>query len=221
MDMKRKLLYLFSGCLITLLLTLTACNSTKQEETKPTDITPSPSITPETPAPGNVDYSALGWTEDEIRLWEERGVAYADSAEVASLIAGFEVHHPAYIPDDFSSGEFAVLLSGAGMPEEFKPKFNNTQVHQSFTWQEDRRVVVFLIYAVHPTGLGGVEPADICGYQGERSFTEADPDNDNRPYAMLSLAWGANGRYYILTGTLGGPLDEETIEKIACSITTD
>ncbi len=216
--MRRYLSGLLVISILALSFILTACTN-KSAETTPA-LSETPPVTTGT-APTLTDYSGLGLTDDEIRWWEERGVASVESAEAATILAGFEVRPPAYIPDDFSSGNFSVTRSGAGLPEKLKPKFDNTKVFQSFTWQEDKRVGFILFRYVHPIGLGDGEPANICGYQGEKAFDEADPDNLKQPYAVLSLAWGANGKYFTLMGSLSGPLDEETLEKIACSIRID
>jgi hypothetical protein len=65
---------------------------------------------------------------------KEEGIADVSSAEVVSRIAGFKVAVPAYVPEGFRAGRFMVQLSGGGMTEELKPKFNDTQVNQYYTW---------------------------------------------------------------------------------------
>ena len=169
---------------------------------------------------GETDYSGLGLTEEEIRALEERGIANVDSAEIASEIVGFQVALPSYVPEDFRPGKFMVSLSGVGMPEELKPKFNNNQVHWVYAWVENGEIMIFLIQAVHKSGIGGSEAAEICGQPGERKFSKADPQN-GREYDMLSIAWEIDGSYFMITATLGGPLDEAEVEKVACSVSIE
>jgi hypothetical protein len=205
-------------CLFLILsLALVACGSPESEPPEATQ--PSDNGISVTPS-GETDYGGLGLTEDEIRMLEERGVANVDSAEVASKIAGFEVAVPAYVPDGFQPGKYMIEISGAGMPESMRPKFNNTKVHRVYTWQEDKDIMILLIQSTHPFGVGGGEPAEICGQMGERAFSPADPAN-GQPYDGLTLGWEKDGVYYALTATLTGTLDEAEMEKMACSVGTE
>ena len=162
----------------------------------------------------------LGLTEAEMRMLEEKGIANVASAEVASLIAGFKVAVPAYIPEGFRAGKFMVQLSGGGMPEELKPKFNNTQVNQYYTWSGEKYPMFLLIQGPHEFGISGSEPTEICGRPGERTFTKAEP-GDETPYDQLTLGWESDGICYAIIAVLGENLDEATLEKIACSVDTD
>jgi hypothetical protein len=211
--MRGKTLSLALVCLL-LSLVLVACGS---PESEPPETTPPANADTSVAPSGETDYGGLGLTEDEIRMLEERGIANVDSAEVASKIAGFEVAVPAYVPDGFQPGKFSISISGAGLPESMRPKFNNTKVQRVYTRQEDRDIMILLIQSPQQFGIGGGEPAEICGQTGERSFSPADPAN-GQPYDKLTLGWEKNGVYYALTGTLTGTLDEAEMEKIACSI---
>ena len=162
----------------------------------------------------------LGLTEEEMRMLEEKGIANVASAEVASRIAGFKVAVPSYIPEGFHEGKFIVQLSGGGMPEELKPKFNNTQVNQYYTWSGEKYPMFLLIQGPHKFGIGGSEPTEIRGSPGERRFTKADPE-DETPYDKLALAWESDGIYYAIISVLGENLEEATLEKIACSVSID
>lgn len=199
---------------LALSLALTSCAPEEPEVSATTSVS-SPETSPTSPE--ETSYAGLGLTEEEIRMLEERGVANVDSVEVASKIAGFEVVVPAYVPEGFSPGKFSISISGAGLPESMKPKFNNTKVQQTYTYQEDKKVGILLIQSPHKFGIGHGEPAEICGQTGEKAFTKADPDN-GQPYDTVTLGWEKDGITYALTGMLGGTLDEAEMEKIACSI---
>jgi hypothetical protein len=200
---------------LVLCLVLTACGPAEPE---PSETTPDSSLETSIMPSEETSYAGLGLTEEEIRMLEERGVANVDSAEVASKIAGFEVTVPAYVPDGFIPGKYMITISGAGLPEEMSPKFNNTEVMQVFTYREDRNIMIVLIQSPQQFRIGGSESAEICGQPGERKFTEADPAN-NQPYGKLTLGWEKDGTYYSLTGILCEALDEAKMEKMACSIT--
>jgi hypothetical protein len=187
------------------------------------EVTPTPTESTAVSTPGETDYAGLGLTEDEIKMLEERGVANVDSAEVASKIVGFEVATPAYVPEGFKAGKYSVNLSGAGLPEALKPKFNNNNVQIIYTYQEDRSVVILLLQAVHQSGIGDAgirETVDICGSMGESVFVAANPD-EGRLYDRLILSWEKGGVYYTLSGVLGGTLDRSSLEKMACSIDSE
>lgn len=168
--------------------------------------------------PGTLDYAALGMTELEIAQWEERGSATVDTAEKASILAGFQVYQPEFLPVGFVSGKFSVASSGGGLPESLQPKFDNTKVFQTFSSPEYPGVGLFITHLVHPTGLGGGTSTEICGYSGECSLTPADPDNASSQNPILSLAWGGETRFYLVSASLNEPLDEEMVMKIICSI---
>jgi hypothetical protein len=67
--------------------------------------------------------------------------------------------------------------------------------------------------------ISGSEPMEICGRPGERTFTEADPGNGIH-YDKLAFGWESNSIFYAIIAVLGENLDEATLEKIACSIST-
>ena len=221
--MRRKAFYLFSGCLIALLLTMTACNSPNQDETTPPDVTPSPSVTPENPTPGNVDYSALGWTEDEIRSWEEMGVANVESAEAAMILAGFEVATPSFIPaslhpiSKYMVSDHHAQLRSAGMEPEFK--WIDVTLLYAPEGNERNPSIIF-IQSTHKFNVGLGEQVEICGHTVERQAIPADPENDI-PEPGLTFGWESNGIWYHLAGTLTNAIDEATLEEVLCSITTD
>lgn len=219
--MKRKIIYLFCGCLLILSLALTACNSSKPGETEPAATTPAPGVTPETPAPGNVDYSALGWTEDEIKMWEEMGTANVESAEAASMLAGFKVVTPGFIPEGLQPVSKYMVYNNAGLRSAgIEPKFEWIDVTLVYGKAAEKSVQLTFIQSNHEFNSGIGEQIEICGRTVEKTTFPTDPEN-LEPNASLAFGWEDNGIWYYLTGTLGGPLDEETIEKIACSINAD
>jgi len=65
--------------------------------------------------------------------------------------------------------------------------------------------------------IGGGEKAEVCGIPGERKVLDAA---SNRP-AILALFWRNGDMAYVLTDTLKGTLDEETLQKVASSVVTN
>ena len=214
--MREKILSLLVVLLVFLTLISVSC---RLQSPEPEEVLSPPGA--ETLASSEeADYLGLGLTEAEIQMLKEKGIANVASAEVASRIADFKVAVPVYIPEGFREGKFMVQLSGGGMPEELKPKFNNTQVHQYYTRSGEKYPMFLLIQGPHKFGIGGSEPTEIRGSPGERRFTKADPE-DETPYDKLALAWESDGIYYAIISVLGENLDEATLEKIACSVGTD
>ncbi len=214
--MKKSALSLGLFFVLVLSLTLIACNP---QEVEPSEIT-SPLADEASVAPAEeTGYEGLGLTEDEIKLLEERGVANVASVEVASKIAGFTVAVPAYLPDDFKPGKYMISISGAGLPSEMAPKFNNTQVQRTYS-HEDGQTMFLIIQATQSFVIGGSEPVDLCGQPAERKFTPAAP-SDSPAYDKLTFSWEQDGLYYAITGFLSENLDEEELKKIACSISAE
>ncbi len=189
--MKRKLPGLLVSGMVALSLMLTACSS---------------------PAP----------EEPELALTaREQGIWNVDTLEEASQIAGFTVAIPEYLPEGFYRGSnIMVSQLGGGLPEGMKPKFTAFIVEMFYYYQEDDSVMFTLTQTQHKSEIGGSEPTEICGRPAERAYQEANPQR-KYPSPMLTLGWENDGSYYQITGTLAGPLDEETLEKIACSVGSD
>jgi hypothetical protein len=153
-------------------------------------------------------------TPEEEEQMAQRGVVNVDTVTDASRIAGFPVAEPDYIPEGFSGGSFSVSQLGAGLPEDMKPKFVQINVQRIWSWEGNHKVMFVLIQSQHKSGIGGGEPAEICGHPGERRFDEAHDDMPDR----LAFGWEDDGNYFQLFGMLAGPLDEETLMQIACSV---
>ncbi len=216
--MKERILSALTVLLVALTLITLSCGPQTKTVAEPL---PAQAKKPFVTEPGHVlTADDFGFTEMEMRILEEKGIANIASAEVASRIAGFKVVVPAYIPEGFHEGKFMVHLFDEGMPEEPKPKSNYIQVHQYYTWSGEKFPMFLLIQGSHRFGIGGSEPTEICGHPGERKYTKADPE-DETPYSKLALGWENDGRYYAIIAILGENLDEATLEKIACSVGTN
>ena len=202
--MKGRITCLLASCLFILSLMTTACTSPAPEEPEPTS-----------------DEGEKQQPEQMEKEMAEEGIWNVNTLEEASRIAGFPVATPAYIPEGFHRGSnIMVTQLGGGLPEEIRPKFTSMTVEQFYYYQGDDSVMFILRQTQHKVGLGGGEPAEVCGRQGERLYQEADPQR-KYPSPILTLAWENNGNYYQTHGTLAGPLDEDTLEKIVCSVGTD
>ena len=191
--MKTKALWLLVTCLVVVSLVpllLASCHSSDGGEE-------GPRLTPE-----------------EEEQMAQRGVVNVDTVADASRIAGFPVVEPAYIPEGFSGGSFSVYQHGANLPEDTSPKFIWINVERIWSWEGNHEVMFVLMQSQHKSSIGGGEPAEICGHPGERWFDAAHDDMPDR----LAFGWEDNGCYFSLVAMLAGPLDEETLMRIACSV---
>lgn len=174
------------------------------------------------PACNTADNIEYGMTEEEAAQMAELGYVNVDNVADASRIAGYAVAVPDYIPEGFIpesliGGVFSVSQLGATLPEGIGAEDKPVDVYQSYTWQEDNSVRFDLTQVNLELSLGESEPAEFCGYSGARYYREAEVDMP----AIVVLGWEVDGISYYLTGTLAGPLDEATLEQIACSVEVD
>ncbi len=201
---------------LSLALIPVSCGDTADETTSSVPAY-TPGVTPEVPSFTDEELKAIGLDETQIGMYHERGVLNVDNPELASTLAGFRITPPGFVPEGLTRGPYSVAISGAVLPEAMKPKFNNTTVTVIYSLPDDPKIMLALIYMVHNTGLGAGEPAEIGEYQGMKVY---QPANGNG-YASLGLVWGEDTRYFSIAAVLGGPLDEETVMKIAESITIE
>jgi len=148
--MKGKNLSLVVVCLVALSVLLVACGPRSPE-----------AVEPETTSPL--------LNEMEQRQWEERGIANVKSLDAAAQLAGFPIAEPGYLPDGFARTNISVTASGAGLPEEMKPKFDATRVEQFFSWQKDKSAMFFLTQTKIKFSIGGSEPYELGGKLAERA----------------------------------------------------
>jgi hypothetical protein len=162
-----------------------------------------------------------GLTDEEVQRWEEQGTANVDTLEKASALAGFKVATPDYIPSGFSRQKNIIVNRlGGGLPEGLRPAHSAIIVQTFYFMKEDDSIIFFIQQTDGKMGIGGGEPAVVCGHQGEKQNLPADP---RRKYTseILILATEINGVHFSIYATLAGPLDEATIEKILCSVNPD
>ncbi len=197
--MKRKMLYLFSGCLIIIPLMLTACSGNGTEEP--------------------------GLTDEQIEALKaelaERGGSSVFTLEAAEAVVGFPVAVPQYIPEGFYRQERIMLSQlGSGLPEEMRHGDPVNIVDMFYFLKEDEQVMFSIHQSLGKAGIAGGEPAEICGVQGDKKYLPADPRR-KYPSEILTLAIQKDGYSFSIYATLAGPLDEEKIEKILCSMRYD
>ncbi len=153
--------------------------------------------------------------EPELVQPEGSGPWNVESIEEASEIAGYKVAFPAFIPEGFKRGK-NIMIAQMGVPGLTDPANFSRNVDIIWTWIEDDSVMFVLTQSAKKFSVGNAEPAEICGVTGGKGLLEADPDNDMP--ARLVFGWNDGDLYYSLFGMLAGPLNEEILLRIACSV---
>lgn len=155
----------------------------------------------------------IGFTSADALLNESPAFAVDDgksfvsvsSVEEATSIAGYQVSTPTFVPRGFQdTPEITVHDTNENIPK---------RVMQIWS-ADDKDVFLMLIQDPSLDSIDGGKETVVCGVSGESRFFEATSSR----LAMLALYWRIGDMAYCLTGTLKGTVDEETLQKVACSV---
>lgn len=152
-------------------------------------------------------------TEEQKELWVERGVLPVSTIEEASRLVGYPVATPTFLPTGYLAGDFQ--LNQLGMPPHLGGEWGDgpRAVERQWTWARDPEIRFLLIQFQGTEESVRGEPSEICGRTGKREFFE-----EGREYPLLVLHWWDGDMVYSVGGSLGGPLTEEILHQIACSV---
>lgn len=132
----------------------------------------------------------------------------AGSAQEASNVVGFPVASPTYIPDGFQ-GNSQYMIDTVGRPDwAFKT------VTRTWALKSDPSVFFILTQSPKQFDIARGEPTEIEGNAGQKSVTQGIGDQAPRE----ALAWAQDNMFFVLTGTLRGPLDEQTMMHVVESV---
>ena len=203
----------FTGILVLFLLILTGCSSTTIEETTPATNMPASNTPPVQTE--NIDYSSLGLTETEIKVWEEEGIANVDTAEAASALAGFKVITPGFIPpplqrmSSYMVNDRNAKLSNAGIELQGDQLVTVTLAYSK--GKEDKQIIIF-IQSTQEMNVGQGESTELCGQTVEKRYT-TDIETGGIQYV-----WKNNGICYVLNGRFSDDVNEAVLQQMLCSI---
>ncbi len=160
-----------------------------------------------------VDEEKPTLTEEQQELWVERGVLPVSTIEEASRLVGYPVATPTFIPEGFLPGDFE--LNQLGFPPQLGGEWGDGKrvVQRQWTWSGDREIHFLVIQFQGTEESVRGEPSDICGRTGKREFFE-----EGREHPLLVLHWWDGDIVYSVGNSLGDPLTEEILHKIACSV---
>lgn len=193
--MQRRI-YLFLSCLIIAAPILTACSEPSAVE----------------PALTEAEIQAV---KDEMA---QRGSSSVFSLAAAEAVVGFPIAVPRHIPDGFYRQERIVINQlGAGLPAEMQHGDRPFMVDTFYFWEEDENVMFFIEQSSGSPSIAGAEPTQLCGGTGEKGYQPADPRR-KYPSEIIALGTRIGDYHFIMSATLTGPLDEEELQKILCSM---
>ena len=152
-------------------------------------------------------------------LWEQRGIWYATTLEEASEVVGFTVVTPRFVPEDFCRGLYIDVHDPCAELREIFDCQIPMQVTQMWGWLEDedlepsQRAFLMLIQSPGSMGTGDLA-TEVGGYPATIDYV----GSQSNPPVIVTLHWEIDGMYFILIGTISGPITEEMIYKVAASV---
>jgi hypothetical protein len=166
---------------------------------------------------GEIDYTALGMNEREVKQWEELGIANVDTAEKASVLAGFQVAAPTFLPDPLEpASQYMVRDNQAGLKRAgMETQFGWRTVTAVYALKTDRQIATTFVQSNHAFSMGPGEPNELCGRTISVLHT---PEGQTGPGAGVVYVWEKDGIWYGNEGILAGVVDEADVEKMVCSI---
>ena len=154
-------------------------------------------------------------TEEQQELWVERGILLVSTIEEASRLVGYQVAVPTFIPEGFLPG--GLQLNQLGPPPQAGGEWGDGSrvAQQVWNWSSEREIRFFVMqFQGTLENVQGV-PSEVCGDSGRREFFV---NREGSEYPLLWLHRWDGERVYSVGGILGGPLTEEILYKIACSV---
>ena len=148
--------------------------------------------------------------EEQKEQLAEKGFIIVYTVEEASRLAGYSVALPEFLPEGFRLHE-QILVAQLGLGE-----WGTRKRHVELMWSWAEGAHLLLTQVPGTDVLAGREPNEICGRPGAREFFEA---GSGREHPLLVLHWQDGDMGYSLGGSMAGPLTEEILYKIACSVT--
>jgi len=148
-------------------------------------------------------------TEEQEEQLAEKGFIIVLTVEEASRLAGYSVATPEFLPEDLRLHE-QILVAQLGLGE-----WGTRKRHVDLMWSWPEGAHLLLTQAPGMDVLAGREPTEICGRPGAREFFEA---GNGREHPLLVLHWHDGNMGYSLGGSIAGPLTEEILYEIACSV---
>jgi len=151
-------------------------------------------------------------------FWAEYGMWRATTLEEASGVAGFEVVSPDFIPDDFCRSLLIEVEDRCiALSEFFEDCELPIWVTQYWSWLENEFLepdqFAFLMLTQSP---GNIATGDTATEVGDYPATV-----DHEGSEIVVLYWEIDGMYFMLAGSVTGPITEELIYEVAASVEMD
>jgi hypothetical protein len=166
-------------------------------------------------ASANIDYAALGMDAAAIQQWDQQGIASVATAAQASVLAGFTVIEPGFVPGGLTPQKYMVsdhgaALRAAGMQDAVK----FIDVSRFYLLEGQRTPVLSFIESTNALNNGQAPVTELCGITVEKLALPADSGNP----AGFQYVWARRDLYYLVIGYLAGGITEADLDNVVCSI---
>lgn len=163
------------------------------------------------------DLTSLGMTQAEIDRWENDGIANLANPTAASILAGFDVRTPTFLPPGVELTSKYMVSSNAPLLE----KMNSDapvwiRVQQVWGLPGDAPVVMVLIQSNRPFGHG--EPVETTLSCGATVLKGKEPEGSGMVAGGFIYHWEQDGIVLDLTGVPVHGLTGVDFDQVVCSI---
>ncbi len=191
--MRSRIVPPFLAVLLSVVLFLpAACANEIQSKPKQSETTGAPPTTSITTTPPT----------SEPRVWNPKTIPEAEQ------ITGYDIYTPSYIPPDFALGS-SIMINRSGFGEN-----SWKVVTRLWLWKGNRDLNFELVESPKRFEIGGGQPADVNGRQGQRALNQGA----NGEPSSLYFVWEQDGLFCSVGGVLKDPLNEQELLKIAASL---
>lgn len=168
-------------------------------------------------ASANIDYAALGMSATDIQLWQEQGVANVATPDAASVLAGFTVKTPSYLPVGMGAPFPYTVLNNAPMLKRTGSSADPLVSVRQVWGNGTQGTWIMLLESARPFDhdTGTPTPTRLCGLTVQ---TGTNPGDSGTWPGARFFHWEQDGVTFDLTGLLTRPISEADLEKVACSL---
>lgn len=177
--------------------------------------TSAPPVVSPVPAPSAGDstgYPAPGLSELVIRQWQEQGTANVTTAAEASLLAGFNVTAPSYVPAGLNGQMYLVSNHGA----DASGAAGFIDVSRTYTFDLFSRPVLTITESTESFDNSNTPAPEIsmCGIALRELAVQATSTSP----ACVEYSWNRGGVYFRVDEYSEPNVSESDFDKLICSL---
>ena len=169
-------------------------------------------------SPSPTDLASLGLSRAQIEQWQDQGIVNVTDAAEASILAGFDVQTPDYVPPGLISvSKYMVSTNGPTLKRTGSDA--PVTIHVQLVWgpsDETRAISMILDESNRPFSHGDVTETTLpCGATVMKG---SDPNSSGALAGAIIYHWEQDGVTLDLTGVPGATVSEADLDKVVCSI---